>query len=101
MPGEGEGEPLPEDEGEVPVEGEGEAFVEGESEVQPEGEDEAPIEGEGEILPEGKGEEEACGCCRQDEKTWTFKEMLERTVGDWLLVGLSMFMLAAVANTRK
>ncbi|NLV44612.1 MAG: hypothetical protein GXY07_08945, partial [Candidatus Hydrogenedentes bacterium] len=101
---EGEGEAPVEGEGEAPVEGEGEVLPEGEGEVAAEGEGEVLPEGEGEILPEGEGEdeeEEACGCCRQDEKIQTFKEMLDRSLGDWLLIGLSLLALVAVTGTQK
>ena len=55
-PAEGEGENLPEGEGEVLTEGEGEVRPEGEGEVLTEGEGEGLPEGEGEVLTEGEGE---------------------------------------------
>lgn len=85
---------IPEGEGELPVEGEGEVSVEGEGESPGEGEGE-PAEGEGE------GEEEACGCCASDGKMLTPSKLLERTLGDWLLVGLSLVALTALAGTRR
>ena len=85
--GETEGEPA---EGEGPSEGE---QAEGESEGEPaEGEvhqeGEAPAEGEG----EGEGEEVGCGCgcCRESGKRLSLPEMMDKTLGDWLLVGLSI-----------
>ena len=98
---EGEGEVLPEGEGEVLPEGEGEILPEGEGEVLPEGEGEVLSEGEGEVLPEGEGEQEACGCCSRNQKTLNLKGMFERTMGDWLLIGLSTLALVALVRTQK
>ncbi len=95
---EGEGEAPAEGEGEAPAEGEGEGPAEGESE----GEDES-AEGEGEP-GEGEGaegEEEACGCCKPNDKNLTPEELLEKTLGDWLLVGLSLAMIAVLSLSRK
>lgn len=76
--------------GPAPPEGEGESVVEVEGEETLEGEGESPSEGEA----------ETCGCFKQGAKDVTFKEMIERTLGDWLLVGLSSMTLAAL-GTRK
>jgi len=102
-PVEGEGEEPVEGEGEAPVEGEGEEPVEGEGEEPVEGEGEEPVEGEGEtpVEGEGEGEEEACGCCQQNEKALTIKEMVEKSLGDWLLIGVSLLGLTALAGMRK
>lgn len=96
-PGEGEsfeGETEGEaEEGEGPVEGE---EMEGESEGEP-GEGEVPAEGEGEGPAEGEGEGEeegcGCGCCREGAKRLNYPEKMEKTLGDWLLVGLSIVAL--------
>lgn len=77
------------------VEGEGEA-AEGE-EVEGENEGEL-VEGEGEPA---EGEEEACGCCRSTDKDLTPGELLEKALGDWLLIGLSLAMIAALSVSRK
>ena len=98
---EGEGEVLPEGEGEVLPEGEGEVLPEGEGEVLPEGEGEIVAEGEGEVLPEGEGEDQACGCCRATGKTLSPRELFERTLGDWLLIGVSLLALTVLAGTRR
>lgn len=94
-PGEGEsfeGETEGEfDEGEGPIEGE---QAEGESEGEP-GEGEAQHEGELPAEGEGEGEEEGCGCgcCREGVKRLNFPEIMDKTLGDWLLVGLSIVAL--------
>jgi hypothetical protein len=113
--GEGEGEY----EGEVPAEGEGELPEEGEvvaeGEISSEGE--TPMEGEvvaegeipfeGETSAEGEGEEEGeedgcgCGCCRQDQKYRDVKELIEKSLGDWLLVGLCLMVLAPFQFSRR
>lgn len=72
--GEGESTEGETTEGET---GEGET-VEGET-----GEGEHP-EGEPD---EGEGESEACGCCNTPGKDLTPKDLIERTLGDWLLLG--------------
>lgn len=97
VPAEGE----PENEGE-PAEGEGEGGPgEGEDEGEPaEGELEGES-GEGETEGEpGDGEGEACGCCQSMDKTLSPREQLERTLGDWLLVGLSLTVVATLVNLR-
>jgi hypothetical protein len=60
-------------------------------------------EGEGENEGEGEGEPEECtgcraclGCCPNEEGKWLPKDWL----GDWLLIGLSMLVLAAFATSR-
>ena len=78
-PGEGEGEP--------PLEGEGEVSVEGEGEI---------LEGE-----PTEGEPEACGCCESSTKDLEPEQLFERTLGDWLLVGLSLLTLAALENRHN
>ena len=100
---EGEGEILPEGEGEVLPEGEGEILPEGEGEFLPEGEGEVVAEGEGEILPEGEGEGEgeACGCCTSGDKNLDLRGMFKRTLGDWMLVGLSLVALMALVGARR
>ena len=73
---EGEGEPVEGEttEGELP-EGESTEGETSEGEI-PEGE---PIEGE--------GESEACGCCSTPGKDLSPKDLVERALGDWLLIG--------------
>jgi hypothetical protein len=58
-------------------------------------------EGEGEGEYEGEGEGEICHYCRSTENNISIKELLEQTSGDWMLVLLSLFMLALFAFTRK
>ncbi|NLV46142.1 MAG: hypothetical protein GXY07_16770 [Candidatus Hydrogenedentes bacterium] len=94
---EGEGEVVAEGEGEAPEEGEGEVVAEGEGEIVAEGEGEAPVEGEG----EEEGEDEACGCCSAPEKDAAIKALLKRTLGDWLLVGMSLTVLLSLSGTCK
>jgi len=108
-PAEGEGEVPSEGEGEIPEEGEGEVLPEGEGEVLPEGETPAEGEGEGEVLPEGEtpaegegeGETPSSGCCSQGEKATSLKEIIDRSMGDWLLIGLSLLTLVALTTARK
>ncbi|NLV44172.1 MAG: hypothetical protein GXY07_06705 [Candidatus Hydrogenedentes bacterium] len=57
-------------------------------------------EGEGETT-EGEDEDEACGCCQSMEEDRTPREQLERTLGDWLLIGLSLSALCLFANSQK
>ena len=71
----------------------------------PEGEDE--VEGEGEVEGEDEGEPEepeectgcrAClGCCPDEDGKFLPKNWL----GDWLLIGLSMLVLATLGTTRR
>lgn len=100
---EGEGESVEgETEGELSEgETEGEA-IEGETEGEAiEGEVEGESgEGEGESEGEGEGEEEACGCCKPTDKDLTPGELLERTLGDWLLIGLSLTIVTAFVRAR-
>ena len=70
-------------------EGEGEPVVEGEA-----------AEGE---LAEGEpdeGEGETCGCCNTGSKHLTIPTLFERVLGDWLVIGLSMCALLALAGTK-
>jgi|GEM_PF-909189 len=111
VPAEGEGEIPAEGEGEAPVEGEGEVLPEGEGEVLPEGEGEVLPEGEGEILPEGEGEilpegesegeeeDDGCGCgCN---KNAPFPNAIKRTLGDFLLLGVTLAVLFGVWSTTS
>lgn len=99
-PGEGEsveGETEGESgEGEGPFEGE---QVEGESEGEP-GEGEVHYEGEIPSEGEGEGEEDSCGCgcCSEGEKHLNFPEMIDKTLGDWLLVGLCLLVMVLVCS---
>lgn len=59
---------------------------------------------EGEVEGEGEGEPEECtgcraclGCCPDEEGKWLPKDWL----GDWLLIGLSMLVLASFATSRR
>ena len=56
---------------------------------------------EGEIVAEGEGENEASSCCGNSEKTLTIREFMNRTLGDWLLFGMSLLVLTALTPTRK
>jgi hypothetical protein len=47
------------------------------------------------------GEEETYGCCNSTAKELTPKALLKLTLGDWLLVGLSVLALAAFSAPRK
>ena len=47
------------------------------------------IEGETSEGEPGEGEDEACGCCNAPGKDLTPKDLIERTLGDWLLIGRS------------
>lgn len=99
---EGEGELLPEGEGEPPVEGEGEISDEGEGEVVTEGEQvEGEIQNEGELEGESEGEDEACGCCTSKNKTLTPRDLFNRTLGDWLVIGVTLLTLVALTTFRK
>lgn len=98
-PAEGEGEITAEGEGEVPVEGEGEAPFEGEGEMLSEGEIQPEGEGEGE--GESEGEDEACGCCSSSGKILTPKDLFERTLGDWLVIGMTLMALTALSFSIK
>jgi|GEM_PF-1652587 len=103
VPTEGEGEVPTEGEGEVPTEGEGEAPAEGEGEVPVEGEVEGEVDGEqeGEAEGEGEGEEEACGCCGGCQENQKAGDVIKRYLGDWLLVGISLLTLLALAAQRS
>ena len=108
---EGEGEVLPEDEGEIAGEGEVEGETEGESPSEGEYEGESLFEGEhlfeGEIPSEGEGEGEQPpdGCCAQGcqgcgPETNKMEEF-RRFLGDYLLVGLSMIGLFLLSGARR
>jgi len=65
-----------------------------------EGEDEGEDEGEG----EGEGEDDECtgcraclGCCPDEDGKWLPKDWM----GDWMLIGLSMLVLAAYGINRR
>lgn len=45
-------------------------------------------------------EEEACGCCRATAKNLSLKDLVKKYSGDWMLVGLSVLVLAVFSNTR-
>lgn len=63
-----------------------------------EGENEGEMEGEGEGEPEECTGCRAClGCCPNEEGKWLPKDWL----GDWLLIGLSVLVLAAFATSRQ
>ena len=99
VPAEGE----PENEGEV-VEGESEMegeSAEGENEGESvEGEQEGE-HGEGEVEGEaGDGEGEACGCCQSIDKNISVREQIEKTLGDWLLVGMNLAVVAILVKLR-
>lgn len=76
---------------------EGELIFEGES-GEGESTEGEPMEGEA-----GEGEEEGCGCgcgCG-DEKLLMTPEIIERMLGDWLLVGISVLALLALSKRLK
>ncbi|NLV42906.1 MAG: hypothetical protein GXY07_00225 [Candidatus Hydrogenedentes bacterium] len=108
-PAEGEGEAPSEGEGEIVAEGEGEALAEGEGEVIAEGEGEALAEGEGEVIAEGEGEapaegegeDETSSCCGTSGKDMNIRKLMDRTIGDWLLIGMSLLGLTAFSLVRK
>jgi len=81
-----------EGEGELP--GEGEPWVEGEPVV---GEGEPVAEGE---IPEGEGEPgpDPCGCGCGDSKNLAVPGSINRMLGDWLLVGLSIVALLGLSS---
>ncbi|NLV45787.1 MAG: hypothetical protein GXY07_14960, partial [Candidatus Hydrogenedentes bacterium] len=87
--------------GEEPAEGEGEVLPEGEGEVPAEGEGEEPAEGEGEVSPEGEDENDACGCCSATDKALNLKVLLEKTLGDWLLIGMALMGLLSLSTLKK
>ncbi len=107
VPAEGEGETLVEGEGELIPEGEGE-IMEGEGEIPSEGEGES-IEGEGEVIPEGEGEIQnegegegtTGGCCSSTNKTLSPKDLFNRTLGDWLVIGMTLMALTALTYFVK
>lgn len=82
-----------ETEGEPPLEGEGEPIIEGET-----AEGETPEEGEGESEGE-PGDDHACGCCC-NQKAVPLREMLDRALSDWLLVGLGLLSLKLFSVNR-
>lgn len=45
-------------------------------------------------------EEESCGCCGAEKRTLPVKRLLERTMGDWLLAGLGLGVLAVFNRPR-
>ncbi len=116
--GEGEGELPAEGEGEPPLEGEGEATAEGEGEGEGE-----PVEGEGEIVTEGEtiqegegeviegeivegegeteGENGTFGCCGSTGKSLSPKDLFDRTLGDWLVIGMTLMALTALTYFVK
>jgi len=98
-PNEGEGEAITEGEtpyeGEAEIEGEGETLSEGEGEAVVEGE--TPAEGEG----ENEGEGEDAGCCKAEGKDLTLKDLIEKTLGDWLVIGLVMMTSLAMSMSTK
>lgn len=105
---EGEGGSEGEYEGETSEEGESTEGESDEGEGPPEGEQaEGEVNQEGEIPAEGElegeGEEEGCGCgcCGQGEKYRIPRELMEKTLGDWLLVGLCLLMLAPFQGFRR
>ena len=113
VPAEGEGEVMNEGEGEVPAEGEGEISAEGEGETQLEGEGEVTegeVSSEGEVIAEGEpvegeiqneGENAPTGCCSSTSKNLSPKDLFERALGDWLLVGISLITLASLPYSIK
>ena len=112
MPAEGEGETPAEGEGEAPIEGEGETPAEGEGEIPAEGEGEAPVEGEpvvegeGETPAEGEGEsvegeEEPGGCCDSGSGAELLPTNLQRRLGDFLLIGISLLCLLTEFGSEK
>jgi len=48
--------------------------------------------------PPDEGEEAACGCCQSTDKYLVPAELLERTLGDWLLVGVTLMGVAFCAG---
>ena len=85
-------------EGEGELEGEGEEDIEGEDVlVEGELEEGEIIDGEGEALSEGEGGEEfgTCGCCRSVNMTLSPKDLFNRTLGDWLVIGASLLTFVA------
>jgi len=112
VPAEGEGETPAEGEGEAPIEGEGETPAEGEGEIPAEGEGEAPVEGEpvvegeGETPAEGEGEsvegeEEPGGCCDSGSGAELLPTNLQRRLGDFLLIGISLLCLLTEFGSEK
>jgi hypothetical protein len=53
-------------------------------------------EGEG----EGEDEDDRCGCCRNHGNSKVSVETVKRMLGDWLLIGLSLLILAALSRER-
>jgi hypothetical protein len=45
--------------------------------------------------------ETSCGCCKGGSKDFTLPDLLNRTLGDWLLVGLSITALLALSAVHK
>lgn len=46
-------------------------------------------------------DDNACGCCRTVAKNMSFKELVRKAFGDWLLVGLSLGALAVFSVARR
>jgi hypothetical protein len=59
------------------------------------------FENEGGEEGEGEGEVELCGCCNVTNKEYAPREWIDRTLGEWLLVGLSLLILAAFIYRKK
>jgi hypothetical protein len=93
-------------EGEAKLEGEVESELEGEAGFEGESDDGPVLEGEsdaeGEILSEGEtpddGEDAAVGCCRSSAKRLGD---VRKLFGDWLLIGLSLMALGALAQSSR
>jgi hypothetical protein len=51
-----------------------------------------------ELLAVIAGEDDRCGCCR---RTNNAKDIFQRYLGDWLLVGLSLLVMMALINKRQ
>ncbi|NLO32944.1 MAG: hypothetical protein GX117_06255 [Candidatus Hydrogenedentes bacterium] len=89
-------------EGEATVEGEDETTVEGEGEATVEGEDETTVEGEGEATVEGEEDDldPGSGCCKANDKLLSLPELIEKTLGDWLVIGMSLVGLGVISRRR-
>jgi len=46
-------------------------------------------------------DDNACGCCRTVAKDLSFKDLVSKAFGDWLLVGLSLGALAVFSVARR
>ncbi|MGI6139863.1 MAG: GLUG motif-containing protein [Candidatus Hydrogenedentales bacterium] len=102
--GEGGVEGEPSHEGEGGVEGEpsheGEGGVEGEPSHEGEGgvEGEPSHEGEGGVEGEGESPDESCGCCKSSDEKMGWPTLIQKGLGDWLLIGVSLLGLGIITR---